>query len=69
MDNYVNIVDEQALAIQSNILDNLGVYEEHYISHNQELLLKAQEMWDKMHMERTNMLWSKEEYLNSMHSY
>ena len=26
-------------------------------------------MWDKMHTERTNMLWSKEEYLNSMHSY
>ena len=26
-------------------------------------------MWDKVHIERTNMLWSKEEYINSKHSY
>ena len=26
-------------------------------------------MWDKMHTEKTNMLWSKEEYFNSMHTH
>ena len=26
-------------------------------------------MWDKVHIERTNMLWSKEEYINAKHSY
>lgn len=39
------------------------------MNHNEDLLIRAQDMWDKMHTERTNMLWSKEEYINSMHSY
>tara|TARA_B110000285_G_scaffold209988_1_gene251475 strand:+ start:364 stop:543 length:180 start_codon:yes stop_codon:yes gene_type:complete len=30
---------------------------------------KAQSMWDTMHQDKTNMLWSKEEYYNSKQSY
>jgi hypothetical protein len=33
------------------------------------MLDKALEVWDKMYTQRTNMLWSKEEYLNSMYTY
>jgi len=33
------------------------------------MVKSAQDIWDKMYTERTNMLWSKEEYLNSMHTY
>jgi hypothetical protein len=33
------------------------------------MVSKAQGMWDQIHLEKTNMLWSKEEYFNSKKSY
>lgn len=69
LDAFLRIQEDQTTQIQHNILDNLRVYEDHYSSFNHEMITKAQEMWDLMHTERTNMLWSKEEYINSMHSY
>ena len=67
LDSYIKITEDQTVQMQHNILDNLSVYEDHYYGFNQEMISTAQEMWDRMHIERTNMLWSKEEYINSMH--
>ena len=69
LDAFLRTQEDQTTQIQHNILNNLRVYEDHYSSFNFEMITKAQEMWDLMHTERTNMLWSKEEYINSMHSY
>ena len=33
------------------------------------MVAKAQGMWDQIHSEKTNMLWSKEEYFNTKKSY
>lgn len=33
------------------------------------MIKKAQNLWENVYTNRTNMLWSKEEYLSSMHTY
>jgi hypothetical protein len=33
------------------------------------MVTKAEALWEKVYTNRTNMLWSKEEYLSSMHTY
>ena len=50
-------------------MDGLDLYEKDYKNTNKSLISKAQDIWDSMHMERTNMLWQKEEYINLMHNY
>jgi len=33
------------------------------------MIKKGQDIWERLYTERTNMLWSKEEYLSSTHTY
>ena len=50
-------------------MDGLSLYNKDYQKESEKMILKAQTMWDTMHEDKTNMLWSKEEYFNSKQSY
>lgn len=51
------------------MIDGLDLYQKDYAKTNEGMLNKALQVWDKMYTQRTNMLWSKEEYLNSMYTF
>jgi hypothetical protein len=56
-------------SIQTNLIDNLELFATQYKQHSDSRIEKAQEVWDSLHIDRTNMLWSKEEYVNAMRTY
>lgn len=66
---YLDKLSEQSKLVQSDLVDSLDLYLKHYKDSSSSMVGKAQDQWDKMHIERTNMLWSKEEYFNTMQSY
>lgn len=45
------------------------MFEKEYSKESEKCVKRAQTIWDKMYNDRTNMLWAKEEYLNSYHTY
>jgi hypothetical protein len=69
MSSYLDKLSEQSKIVQSDLVDSLDLYLKDYKKSSNSMISKAQEKWDVMHIERTNMLWSKEEYLNTMQSY
>jgi len=42
------------------------MYMKHYYARNQSLIKDANQIWTNMHIERTNMLFSKDNYYNEM---
>lgn len=55
--------------MQTDLLDSIELFDQHYTVTTDDLGRKAQEIWQKVYAEKTNMLWSKEEYLSEMHTY
>ena len=71
-DNFevlIKHVDDKTKQIQMELIDGIELFDQHYSKTTDELGRKAQEIWEKVYQEKTNMLWSKEEYLNEMHTY
>ena len=62
-------MDDKSNQIQLDLIDGLDLFEKHYTKSNATQSKQAQSIWENMYTERTNMLWSKEEYLNSMSTY
>lgn len=62
-------MDDKGSQMQVDLIDGLDLYEKHYSKENESMSKQAQAIWEKMYNDRTNMIWSKEEYLSSMHTY
>ena len=69
IDGLLKHIENKSSLIQQELIDGLDLYQKDYAKTNKSMLDKALEVWDKMYTQRTNMLWSKEEYLNSMYTY
>jgi hypothetical protein len=71
-DNFEGLlrhIEEKAKQIQTDLIDGIELFDQNYSNTTGELGDKAQDIWQKLYQEKTNMLWSKEEYLNEMHTY
>ena len=60
----VKIMQDKASQIQMDLIDGLDLFDSDYNKTNDKQIKAAQDIWDKMYTERTNMLFNKEEYLN-----
>lgn len=65
----LQLIEDKTNQIQVDLVDGLDLYEKHYSKESKTMLTEAQEIWEKVYGDRTHMLWSKEEYLSSMHTY
>lgn len=68
MDNIVKSVNEKAEMIHRDLVEPLELYYKHYQSTNQELVKQGTLFWNQFHLERTAMLFAKENYYNQMHT-
>ena len=68
-EGMLQFIEDKSNQIQVDMVDGLDLYEKHYSKETKVMLKEAQEIWDKAYQDRTHMLWSKEEYLSSMHTY
>ena len=66
LDDLVGGISEKAELIQRDLVEPLALYYKHYQSTNGELLRQAQQFWNQLHQERTQMLFAKEAYHNHM---
>jgi hypothetical protein len=57
---------EQAAMVQKELSDPLATYAKHYKLRNDNMMAEANRIWTSLHMERTNMLFAKENYFNEM---
>ena len=62
-------LDVQSKQLQQDLVDGLNLYNKDYQKESEKMVEKAQTMWDTTHQDKTNMLWSKEEYFTSKQSY
>ena len=69
IDELISHIENKSSLIQQDLIDGLDLYQKDYAKTNESMLKQALEVWDKMYTQRTNMLWSKEEYLNSMYTF
>lgn len=65
----VKVMQDKASQIQMDLIDGLDLFDNDYNQTNEKYIKAAQDIWDKMYTERTNMLFNKEEYLNNSHTY
>lgn len=51
------------------MIDNLELFECHYNQTSKQKSQEAQDIWDQYNLNRTEMLWSKEEYIEFSHAH
>jgi len=69
IDRHVLALEEKSNLLKGDLIDSLELFESHYTQTSKQQCAEAQEIWDQVHLQRTEMLWSKEEYIEFMHAY
>ena len=68
MDNIIRGLQERAEQVLRDLVEPLELYQKHYHSTNNELLRQGTQFWNSLHLERTGMLFAKENYYNQMYT-
>jgi hypothetical protein len=55
-------IREQSEQIKRELSEPLGMYTKHYCQRNEGMLRDANKIWTNLHLERTNMLFAKENF-------
>jgi hypothetical protein len=66
MDVLIKNLSSRVESIEKDLIDPLDVYHRHYKSENHESLKEGTAFWNSIHSERTQMLFSKENYYNQI---
>ena len=57
-------IHKKSKLLSQDLLEPLDLYYKHYYNKNWDILQNCQEIWTALHTERTQMLFSKEDYYN-----
>jgi hypothetical protein len=64
VEQIVQGIREQSEQIQRELSGPLSMYTKHYGKRNEGMLRDANKIWTNLHLERTNMLFAKENFYN-----
>ena len=70
IDKISGLADEfqsKAELMAQDLIEPLDMYQKHYKSSSKGILDQGDEIWTNLHMERTEMLFMKENYYNQMY--
>jgi hypothetical protein len=69
VDRHIQTLEQKSTLIKSDLIDSLELFESHYNKASKSKTKAAQDIWDQYYQERTEMLWSKEEYVEFSHAH
>ena len=72
MMNFVQELEQLSTSIKSKVdtvvqrelIDPVDTFLKHYVQSSSDLLKSCEATWNKLHLERTNMILNKENYFN-----
>ena len=66
VDTFANQYQAKADLLFQDLIEPLDMYQKHYKSTNKSVLEQTNQIWMSLHQQRTQMLFTKENYYNQM---